>query len=95
MTDARKGRSPLIRKPRLIDVDAASFDTLPCCGIKSPIHPGRQQKHCWLQANARFGLRAKTLLAPDGQPSGYIEYLPGEFACEALQTSRSSVVSAK
>jgi GNAT superfamily N-acetyltransferase len=64
----------------LIDVDAANFDTLPCCGIKNPTHPGRQQKHCWLQANAKFGLRAKTLLAPDGQPSGYIEYLPGEFA---------------
>jgi len=47
----------------LIDVDAASFDTLPCCGIKSPTHPGRQQKHCWLQANAKFGLRAKMLLA--------------------------------
>jgi hypothetical protein len=64
----------------LIDVDAASFDSLPCCGIKNPAHPGRQQKQCWLQANAKFGLRAKTLLAPDGEPSGYIEYLPGEFA---------------
>ncbi|SPE27878.1 conserved hypothetical protein [Candidatus Sulfopaludibacter sp. SbA3] len=67
-------------KPRLIDVDAASFEGLPCCGIKSPTHPGRQQKFCWLQANAKFGLRAKALLAPDGQPGGYIEYLPGEFA---------------
>ncbi len=70
----------MIRKPRLIDVDATSFDALPCCGIKNPTHPGRQQKHCWLQANARFGLRAKTLLTPDGEPTGYIEYLPGEFA---------------
>ena len=66
--------------PRLIDVDAASFETLPCCGIKNPAHPGRRQKYCWLEANARFRLRAKTLLAPDGQPGGYIEYLPGEFA---------------
>jgi len=66
--------------PRLVDVDATSFDTLPCCGIKCPTHPGRQEKYCWLQSNAQFGLRAKTLLAPDGKPSGYIEYLPGEFA---------------
>lgn len=67
-------------KPRLLDVDAASFDALPCCGIKSPMHPGRQEKRCWLRANAKFGLRAQALLAPDGQPSGYIEYIPGEFA---------------
>ena len=70
----------MMRKPSLIDVDAASFDRLPCCGIKSPGHPGRQQKNCWMQTNAKFGLRAKMLLAPDGHPSGYIEYLPGEFA---------------
>ncbi len=67
-------------KTRLIDVDAASFDTLPCCGIKSPTHPGRQEKCGWLRENAKFGLRAKALLAPNGQPSGYIEYIPGEFA---------------
>ena len=72
-------------KPRLIDVDAASFETLPCCGIKSATHPGRQEKRCWLQANAEYGLRAKTLLAPDGQPSGYIEYLPGEFAWRGVE----------
>ena len=78
MAPAKKAnREP---KVRLIDVDAASFDTLPCCGIKSSTHPGRQEKRCWLQANAKLGLRAKTLLAPDGEPAGYIEYLPGEFA---------------
>jgi len=77
----------LIGKPRLIDVDAAIFDTLPCCGIKSVAHPGRQQKHCWLEANAKFGLRARTLLAPDGQPSGYIEYLPGEFAWRGVEAT--------
>jgi hypothetical protein len=66
--------------PRLIDVDAANFDTLPCCGIKSPTHPGRRQKLCWLEENFKFGLRARILLAPNGQPCGYIEYLPGEYA---------------
>lgn len=67
-------------KPSLVDIDAASFDTLPCCGIKDAAHPGRRQKHCWLEANAKFGLRARALVAPDGRPCGYIEYLPGEFA---------------
>jgi hypothetical protein len=70
----------MTREPRLVDVDAANFDTLPCCGIKDPAHPGHQQKQCWVQANAKFGLRAKALLAPDGRPGGYIEYVPGEFA---------------
>jgi GNAT superfamily N-acetyltransferase len=66
--------------PRLIDVDAETFDSLPCCGIKSPSHPGRREKCCWLRDNAQFGLRAKAILAPDGKPGGYIEYVPGEFA---------------
>jgi GNAT superfamily N-acetyltransferase len=77
----------LIRKPRLVDVDAASFDALPCCGIKSATHAGRREKYCWLQANFKFGLRAKTLLAPDGEPCGYIEYLPGEFAWRGVEAS--------
>jgi GNAT superfamily N-acetyltransferase len=77
----------MTRAPRLIDVDAANFDTLPCCGIKSPTHPGRQQKRGWLQANAKFGLRAKMLLAPNGQPGGYIEYLPGEFAWRGVEAA--------
>ena len=70
-----------------MDVDRAVFDTLPCCGIKNPTHPGRRQKQCWLEANAAFGLRAKMLLAPDGQPGGYIEYLPGEFAWRGVEAT--------
>jgi len=71
-------------EPKLVDVNAASFDTLRCCGIKAATHPGRKQKQCWLQANARLGLRARALLAPDGQACGYIEYLPGEYAWRAV-----------
>jgi len=73
--------------PRLVDVDAVSFEALPCCGIKSPSHLGRRQKQRWLQANTKFGLRAKTLLAPDDEPGGYIEYLPGEFAWRGVEAS--------
>jgi hypothetical protein len=72
---------------RLVDVDEESFDKLPCCGIKSPGHPGRREKCCWLRDNASFGLRAKALLAPDGQPSGYIEYIPGEFAWRGVKAA--------
>jgi hypothetical protein len=72
---------------RLVDVDATSFDALPCCGIKSPNHPGRREKYCWLQANSKFGLRAKALLDADGEPCGYIEYLPGEFAWRGVEAS--------
>jgi ribosomal protein S18 acetylase RimI-like enzyme len=67
-------------KPRLVDVTSATFDSLPCCGIKSPAHPGRREKCAWLESNAQCGVRAKSLLAPGGQHCGYIEYIPGEFA---------------
>ncbi len=73
--------------PRLVDVDDASFDKLPCCGIKNSAHPGRREKGCWLQGNAKYGLRAKTLLAPGGQPAGYIEYVPGEFAWRGVDAA--------
>jgi ribosomal protein S18 acetylase RimI-like enzyme len=69
----------------LVDIDAAGFDTLPCCGIKSATHPGRREKCHWLQANYRFGLRAKALRDADNKPCGYIEYLPGEFAWRAVE----------
>jgi GNAT superfamily N-acetyltransferase len=71
--------------PRLVDVGVGNFDTLPCCGIKSAAHRGRQQKYRWLEANAKFGLRARILLGPGGQPSGYIEYVPGEFAWRGVE----------
>jgi GNAT superfamily N-acetyltransferase len=87
MTGATKGGPPLIGKLQLVDVGRAGFDTLPCCGIKSPSHPGRVQKQCWLQANAALGLRARTLIAPDGQPAGYMEYLPGEFAWRGVEAA--------
>ena len=77
----------MMREPSLVAMDATNFDALPCCGIKSPTHPGRQQKSCWLQANARFRLRAKTLVAPDGEPAGYLEYLPGEFAWRGVEAA--------
>ena len=70
----------MTQNARLVDVDAGNFHSLPCCGIKRDTHPGRQEKYCWLEANFQFGLRAKTLVDPDGEPCGYIEYLPGEFA---------------
>lgn len=74
-------------KPNLVDIDASNFGALPCCGIKDSAHPGRRQKQCWLQANREFGLRAKALLAPDGEPAGYIEYLPGEFAWRGVEAA--------
>jgi len=40
-----------------------------------------------MNENELFGLRAKTLLAPDGKPCGYIEYLPGEFAWRGVEAA--------
>jgi hypothetical protein len=74
-------------KVHLIDVDAETFNHLPCCGIKNPAHLGRQEKCGWMEENRRFGLRAKALLAPDGKPGGYIEYSPGEFAWRGVKAA--------
>lgn len=74
-------------EPRLLAVDAANFDTLPCCGIKDRKHPGRQAKRCWFEENAKFGLRAKALLAPNGDPCGYVEFVPGEYAWRGVNAA--------
>jgi hypothetical protein len=68
------------RTPVLVDLDPASIDSLPCCGVKRADHEGRCHKNRWLRTQFKHGLRAKVLLAPDGRQCGYIEYLPGEFA---------------
>ena len=73
--------------PRLIEVDEANFDALPCCGIKNPEHPGRVEKRRWLRANARLGLRAKVLLSPDGKQAGYIEAIPGEHVWRGVDAA--------
>src|SRR3974390_632353 len=73
--------------PRIIEVEAANFDALPCCGIKDVTHAGRQEKRCWLQTNAKFGARAKVLMAESDEPRGYIEYLPGEYAWRGVDAA--------
>jgi hypothetical protein len=83
----REGVSSMVRISGmvLVDVDATRFDTLPCCGIKVASHAGRREKRCWLQANLRLGLRARTLVDSDGSPCGYIEYIPGEYAWRGVE----------
>jgi L-amino acid N-acyltransferase YncA len=76
-----------MRESGLITVDPAKFDGLPCCGIKCPTNPGRRQKLCWMQANARFGLQGRLLVAAGGQVTGYIEYIPGEYAWRAVDAA--------
>ena len=74
-------------KPLLIDVTAANADSLPCCGIRDPKHPGRAAKLRWLKRNFKLGLKAKVLAEPDGRPCGYIEYIPGEQAWRGVEAA--------
>ena len=66
--------------PVLVDLDPASIETAPCCGVGNAAHEGRCNKNRWLQAQFKKGLRAKVLLTPDQRQCGYIEYVPGEYA---------------
>jgi hypothetical protein len=56
--------------PLLAAVDPANFDRLLCCDIKCATNPGRQQKLCWMQVNACFGLQGKILVAGDATRVG-------------------------
>jgi hypothetical protein len=66
--------------PVLVDVDPASVESLPCCGVKNPVHDGRVRKNCWLKSYFPKGLKAKVLVLPGNRQCGYIEYVPGEYA---------------
>ena len=68
------------KQPVLIDVELSNLDSLPCCGIKNPMHPGVIAKRRWIKAHLKLGLKAKILIDDDGKPCGYIESIPGEYA---------------
>ena len=36
--------------PVLVDLDPASIETSPCCGVKNAAHEGRCNKNRWLKA---------------------------------------------
>jgi GNAT superfamily N-acetyltransferase len=73
-------------QPRLVDITAGNFATLPCCGIKDSKHPGRQSKDCWMRQNFELGLRTKALIAgPRSRPCGYLEFIPGEYAWRGVE----------
>ena len=74
-------------EPLLRELGSANLETMACCGVKNPVHDGRRQKHCWMRAYFKKGLRAKVLLTPDNRQCGYIEYLPGEFAWRGVDAS--------
>jgi len=81
------GKGSMTAPPAFIDIDSSSVDRSPCCGIKDPSHPGLLAKRCWLKAQFKSGLKAKTLIGPGGKPGCYIEYLPGEFAWRAVSAA--------
>jgi hypothetical protein len=74
-----------MKSPVVADLDAATCQVLPCCGVKNKTHEGRQLKTCWLLKHFKRGLRAKVLLTPDNRQCGYIEYLPGQYAWRAVE----------
>ena len=81
------GKGSITATPVLIDISSSNLGESPCCGIKDPSHPGLLAKRCWMKAQFNSGLKAKTLIGPDGKPGCYIEYLPGEFAWRAVSAA--------
>jgi len=73
--------------PLFVDLDQASIDTLPCCGVQAAAHEGRCSKNRWLKAQFKKGLRAKVLLTPEQRQCGYVEYIPGEYAWRGVDAA--------
>ncbi|QOY89735.1 GNAT family N-acetyltransferase [Paludibaculum fermentans] len=75
----------MAQPPVLVDLDAANFESLPCCGVVNESHSGRCDKNKWLKTYLKKGLRAKVMLGANGRQCGYIEYLPGEYAWRGVE----------
>ncbi len=60
------------------------------CGIgclTNRLHPGYQSKVDWLQRSFADGLRFFLVRNGDGEPLGFLEYVPGEFAWRPVQAA--------
>jgi hypothetical protein len=60
------------------------------CGIgclTNRQHPGYQSKVDWLQRSFADGLRFFLVRNGDGQPLGFLEYVPGEFAWRPVEAA--------
>jgi len=72
---------------RVVELTADSMCQLACCGIKDTEHEGRIVKTKWMNTYFKKGLKAKIVLGEKDIQTGYIEYLPGQYAWRAVEAN--------
>lgn len=75
----------MAEKIRVVELAQDSLCESPCCGIKDTEHEGYIRKTKWLKTHLKKGLKAKVLLAEKDIQTGYIEYIPGEYAWRGVE----------
>lgn len=69
----------------IIDIDASNVDKMGFfCYMSKRKAPGYQQKRAWLEARFAEGLKIKMVHEIGGRNTGFIEYIPGEYAWRAV-----------
>jgi GNAT superfamily N-acetyltransferase len=77
----------------IIDIDADNVDKMGFfCYMSKRKAPGYQQKRQWLEARFAEGLKIKMVHEIGGRNTGFIEYIPGEYAWRALYASGYIVI---
>lgn len=72
---------------RVVEIKPDDLLETPCCGIKDITHEGHSRKTRWLKEHIERGLKSKILLTPDGYQTGFIEYLPGQYAWRGVEAT--------
>lgn len=64
---------------KIIDIDSVNIGDYGICGYKSMKKDGLPQKHDWLKAAEKTGLKIRAYISEEHGLQGMIEYLPGEY----------------
>ena len=77
----------------IIDVDERNIDqTGFFCYMSKRKEPGYKQKREWLEARFSEGMKIKILHEIGGRDTGFIEYIPGEYAWRAVNAPDHIVI---
>ena len=77
----------------IFDVNSGNIDqTGFFCYMSKRKEPGYKQKREWLEARFTEGLKIKILHENGGRDTGFIEYIPGEYAWRALNAPNYMVI---
>ena len=75
----------MAEKIQVFEITQNNLHESPICGLKNTEHEGRIRKTNWLKTYFKKGLNVKVLLTEKNIQTGYIEYLPGQYAWRGIE----------